>query len=312
MTPLSSNPLFTQLLTVLAALIAALVAYLLGSTLSKSARSPAARLEQLTEVEAPAAAVPGSQLHRERVFFARFGVRAEGRERLFTNALRWGLPVLVLAITLLIHLPPLVAIALAAIAFFAAGSLIDNAWASWQSQLEEQLPAFLSAVSSTLQITQDVVQAVDQESDALPAGSPLREWLRERFLPAARAQGLRAMDGLQQEAYSISTALGVTVFLLGRVWRTGGPQWAAAFDQAKDNLRGVLSARGAARAAASAANSSVLIIIGMSLVVMLFMLLNPGVATTMRTGTTQLIYVGCLALMAFGYSFIHNMVQDML
>jgi hypothetical protein len=190
---------------------------------------------------------------------------------------------------------------------FAAG-----AWSKMCDEIDKEIPIFLSGFSSTIQVNPNVLQAVEEESTVLAANSPLKKWLLERFVRLGQERGISALDELVEEAFRISNSLGVMVFLIGRLWRTGGMEWKRSFALASTNLEGVMEARLLGLSAGSSARNAVKLIIAVTLFVILIMARNPVFKSSMESPAVQAVYAMSILMMIFGYGFMGNMIDSLM
>ena len=128
-----------------------------------------------------------------------------------------------------------------------------NAWVKFCNDIDKEIPIFLSGFTSTIQVNPNVLQAVEEEASVLAAEQPFEKWLIDRFVRQGQERGISALDELIAEAFRVSNSLGVMVFLIGRLWRTGGMEWRRSFALASANLEGVMEARVMGIAAGTAA-----------------------------------------------------------
>jgi len=120
------------------------------------------------------------------------------------------------------------------------------------------------------------------------------------------------MEELILEAFRISNSLGAMVFLIGRLWRTGGMEWARSFALASTNLEGVMEARIMGLAASNAAKGAVKVIIGVTLVVVVILSRNSLFTSAMNNPLVQLVYGGTSIIMIFGYGYMSKMIDKLI
>jgi hypothetical protein len=215
---------------ILAAGAAAVAAYSLARLLA-GLRRPGGRLAQFARPEsAVRAGDVGTQSHKVRLVFSRFGLDVSGRERP-ARILVWLVAGTALALVLLlVRAPMLMAPAAYVAAWFLVESQLNGAWVKLVHGMEKEIPIFLSRLASTVQIESNVLEAMHEVTETLDSKGPLREWLL-RFIGRCQAGGAPALAEMQAEAQAISTSLGITVFEIGRLWETGGPGYARAFER---------------------------------------------------------------------------------
>jgi hypothetical protein len=252
----------------------------------------------------------GSKEHKIRMAFIRYRMNVSGWEESAIWVGRIVMGVIVGAVILLIGLPPLVATVGAFSGAIIMNGFIDGAWSKVRMSVEGELPLFLTGLSSTIQVTPNVLAAVEDESNSLDPEGSLKPWLRTRFLKEGQAHGPAAIEGLVEEAFGLSESLGIVTFLVGRMWRTGGSEWINAFDQASRNIENVLDARINAQAAGDTAKGSVKIVAFMNIVVIVMMVRNPNFAESLANPLVQIIYAVAALMMIFGWFFINKMVDE--
>jgi hypothetical protein len=252
----------------------------------------------------------GSKEHKIRMAFIKYGMDVSGWEESAVWAGRIVLGVVVGAAIYLVGMPPLVAMVGAISGFIIMNGFVDGAWSKVRMSIEREIPLYLTGLSSTIQVTPNVLAAVEEESSSLDPEGSLKPWLRTRFLKEGAAHGPAAIEELVREGFGLSSSLGIVNFLIGRMWRTGGSEWINAFDQASRNIENVLDARIAAQAAGETAKGSVKIVAAMNLVVIISMVRNPSFAESIANPLVQLAYAGAALMMIFGWFFISNMVDE--
>ena len=253
----------------------------------------------------------GSEAHRLRLAFRRLGLNVAGRERFARNVARIVAGVVVfLVLEMFLGLPPVTSLIGFAGGWILVGGLINGAWAQVKQDIEREIPLFLTGLSSTVQVTPNVLQAVEDELRTLQPGGALQTWLQDEFLPRSQREGFEALDGLTREAFELSSSLGIVVFLLGRLWKTGGKQWETSFEMASHNLEGVLDARVLGQATGKSAKGSVQLIAGITTFVMILILRNEALASTVQQPVVQLVYGGIILLMLFGWGFMNRLIDE--
>ncbi len=305
-----------QILPYIGAAAIAFVAYMLGGRLVYVLEGGAAhRVQEMagglkTNTSILAGVKYGSEEHRLRLAFARFKMDVNGKEKTALFFARIVAGVVVFLILNVIAGFPLVT----SLIGFVGGVLIVNgfingAWSKSKQEIEKDIPGFLSGLSSTIQVVQNMMEAVEEEAKVLTVTSPLRQWLLERFIERLNNREATT-DEILQEAASISSALGVAVFLIIRTNETGGSQWRTAFETAVQNLEGVLDARIAGQAIGAAAKGSVQIIAGATGLMIISLVRNPTLAAAMSSPLVQIMYAIIIVVMIFGWGFINNLVDE--
>ena len=191
-------------------------------------------------------------------------------------------------------------------------SFAENAWKNMCNEIDKEIPIFLSGFTSTIQVNPNVLQAVEEEAVVLAVNSPLKKWLLERFVRLGQERGISILNELVLEAFRISNSLGVMVFLMGRLWRTGGMEWKRSFALAASNLEGVMEARLMGISAGNSAKGAVKLIIGVTLFVILIMARNPVFKSSLESPVVQAVYAMAILMMIFGYGFMGSMVDNLM
>ena len=307
-----------KLVVVLGCMAGGYLAYLLGEKLSEVILSPkiTSRVKDMVgarDTRKVLASQWGSPEFKIRLAFSKYRINVSGREALALNLARLGMGLVVsLALWLVVGLPPTASLAGMVGGLLIANLMAASGWAEMCGAIEREIPIFLSGFTSTIQVNPNVLQAVEEESGVLEVGGPLQKWLRERFVRLGQEQGVSAMEELILEAFRISNSLGVMVFLIGRLWRTGGMEWARSFALAASNLEGVMEARIMGLAASNAAKGAVKVIIGVTLVVVVILSRNPLFTTAMNNPLVQLVYGGTSIIMIFGYGYMSKMIDKLI
>lgn len=300
-----------QVLPLVGAGAVAFIAYRLamGLQLRSRAESRVATLTGIRQQEDRVAF--GSEAHRLRLAFRKLGLDVAGRERFARDAARIGAGVAVyIVLNTVLGLPPVTSLIGFAGGWILLNGLIDGAWAQVKQDIEKEIPLFLTGLSSTVQVTPNVLQAVEDELRTLQTGGALQTWLKDEFLPRCQREGFDALDELTREAFGLSSSLGIVVFLLGRLWKTGGKEWETAFEMASRNLEGVLDARVLGQATGKSAKGSVRLIAGITAFVMVLILRNEALAATVQQPIVQIAYAGIILLMLFGWGFMNKLIDE--
>lgn len=312
------NEMMDKLYPVMLAIIGAFLAFMLGQIIYENffKPKPAQRVKGMIGTRPVRKAKPddfGSEEFKIRLAFTALHIDVSGNEYLALNLARLVAGALfIMLLYFILGLPPL-----ASMAGFFAGLLIVNsmasgAWRGMTNSITKEIPIFLSGFTSTIQVSPNVLQAVEEEASVLQSGSHLQWWLLNRFVRLAQEQGIVIVDELVIEAFRVSTALGAMIFLIGRMWRTGGVEWQRAFTLASSNLEGVMEARIIGLAAGSAAKNAVKVIIGVTVVVILALARNPVFETAMQNFTVQIVYALAVLFMVFGYGVMGDMIDNLL
>ncbi|GIV67104.1 MAG: hypothetical protein KatS3mg047_1497 [Bellilinea sp.] len=198
-----------QVVPLVGAGAAAFIAYRLavGLQLRSRAESRVAALTGIQQQEEKVAF--GSEAHRLRLAFRKLGLDVAGRERFARDVARIAAGVAVfIVLNTVLGLPTLTSLIGFAGGWILFNGLIDGAWAQVKQDIEKEIPLFLTGLSSTVQVTPNVLQAVEDELRTLQAGGALQTWLRDEFLPRCQREGFEALDGLTREAFGLSVQSG--------------------------------------------------------------------------------------------------------
>jgi len=255
----------------------------------------------------------GSKEYKIRLAFARFNMDVYQHEKLALNGLRLVAAIVFgLAMHILFNLPLTTSSAGSIGGIMIVNSFAANAWVKLCNDIDKEIPIFLSGFTSTIQVNPNVLQAVEEEAAVLATNSPLKRWLTDRFVRQGQERGIGALDDLIAEAFRVSNSLGVMVFLIGRLWRTGGMEWRRSFGLASQNLEGVMEARVLGLAAGVSAKNAVKVIIGVTLGVIMIMARNPIFSTAMEQPIVQIVYALSTLMMIFGFQFMSNMIERLM
>lgn len=313
-----SSDFFVKILMVLGAGAGAYLAYIFGVKLSQTwlAQSTSRRVKDMLGVKEAKKSSPaqyGSREFRIRLAFSAMHIDVANREELAVNIARFTVGLLVsLTLMLIFGLPPMASASGMLGGVLIANMIVGGAWRTMCEKIDQEIPVFLSGFSSTIQVNPNILQSMEEESGVLASGSPLQKWLRERFVRLGQEKGVSALPELIDEAFVISNSLGIMIFLIGRLWRTGGMEWRRSFALAASNLEGVMEARILGLAAGSSAKGAVKVIIGVTLVVVMILARNPLFMKTVNSPVVQLVYAGTTLSMIFGYGYIGTMIDNLL
>jgi len=253
----------------------------------------------------------GSQTHKLRLAFGRFGVRVRpGSERFVLNAARAAAAFGLFLALRLLGMPPAASLIGLAAGVLLVNGMVGGAWAKVQKEIEREIPMFLTGLSSTVQVTPSVLQAVEDEAHVLQAGSPLQTWLLKEFLPRCQREGQEALNELIPQAFALSSSLGIVVFLIGRLWQTGGQEWQKAFETATDNIEGVLDARILGQSIGTTAKGSVRLIAAITLFIIFVMVRTEALQRTIQLPLVQAAYALIVLAMLYGLQFMDKMIDE--
>ena len=305
-------------LPVIGATLGGYIAYVIGEQLSFRWLQPPAskRVKEMTGLVQRKKVSPtaiGSAEYKVRLAFSAYHLDVSGWETLALNLARLGLGTLLsLTLNIVFGLPPTASLAGLIGGLLIANSIAGAAWIRMQNEINREIPLFLSGFTSTIQVSPNVLQAVDEETNVLQKDSPLQRWLVQRFVKQGQERGAEAIQELVEEAFRISTSLGVMVFLIGRLWRTGGIEWKRSFAMAASNLEGVLEARILGLSAGQSAKNAVKVIIAVTLLIVLVLARNPVFQGAINNPLVQAVYAMTVIMMIFGYGFMGDMIDNLM
>lgn len=308
-----------KILPIIGAVLIAFLIFTFGQKLSEKVfkQKSSKRVKDLMGVEEKKSKVKptdfGSEEFKIRLAFSKYGIDVYQREKVALNIARLGFALLFIAVMhFIIGLPVSTSLVGSLAGFLIANSLAGTAWNKLKTDIDKEIPIFLSGFTSTIQVNPNVLQAVEEESDVLAVNSQLKRWLQDRFVRLGQDKGISALQDLVEEAFRISNSLGIMIFLVGRLWRTGGMEWKRSFALAASNLEGVMEARMMGLAAGTAAKNAVKVIIFVTVFVIIIMARNPVFSRSMEEPITQAVYAASTLMMVFGYGFMGNMIDSKL
>lgn len=308
----------TKVLPFIGAVLAAYVLYIIGQQLSKDVfkRNTTERVKDLIGFREEQKVKPsdfGSEEFKIRLAFSKYNIEVYKHEKLALNIARFAAVLLMVGAMHFVFGLPLVTSTVGGLGgIMIVNSFAAGAWTKMCNEVDKEIPIFLSGFTSTIQVNPNVLQAVEEESTVLAVNSPLKRWLLDRFVKLGQERGVSVLEELVAEAFRISNSLGVMVFLIGRLWRTGGMEWKRSFALAASNLEGVMEARLMGVAAGNSAKGAVKLIIAVTLFIILVMARNPVFKSAMDSPVVQGVYAFSILLMIFGYGFMGNMVDSLM
>lgn len=312
------NEISISILPYIGAALVAYLIYVIGQKLAQGIfkQKASERVKNLMGVNEEKKVKPsdfGSPEFKIRLAFSRFNIDVYKHENLALNIARLIASLILIAIIHFVFgLPLLTSMAGGLGGIMIINSFAAGAWTKMCNEIDKEIPIFLSGFTSTIQVNPNVLQAVEEEATVLAVNSPLKKWLLERFVRLGQERGISVLDELVVEAFRISNSLGVMVFLMGRLWRTGGMEWKRSFALAASNLEGVMEARLLGLSAGNSAKGAVKLIIGVTLFIILIMARNPVFKSSMESPVVQAVYAMSILMMIFGYGFMSNMVDSLM
>lgn len=312
------NAIAVRVLPFIGAALGAYVIYIIGQQLSKNVfkQNTSSRVKDLIGVREEQKIKPsdfGSEEFKIRLAFSKYNIDVYKHEKMALNLARFAaISVMVAIIHFIFGLPLITSMVGGLGGIMIVNSFAASAWTNMCNEVDKEIPIFLSGFTSTIQVNPNVLQAVEEESTVLSVNSPLKKWLLERFVKLGQERGVSVLEELVEEAFRISNSLGVMIFLIGRLWRTGGMEWKRSFALAAANLEGVMEARLMGVAAGNSAKGAVKLIIAVTLFIILVMARNPVFRTSMESPVVQAVYAFSILMMIFGYGFMGNMVDSLM
>ena len=265
-------------------------------------------LETFYRAEEDAQPVPiGSRAYKIRLAL---GARAAGREQAVLYAAYAAAGVALLALGVALALPLWIALLLAvAGAWMGVNGFVESRWNASRRKVEADLPMFLRNLGGMMLVTPNVLQALQDTVASLDARSPLRAWMT-RLIEELRLHGQQGFERMQDEAQRISPQLLLVVVEVGRLWETGGAQFAQAFYQAASNQTKILSIRNNTEAELAGAKSTLrVILLTLGGAVYMSIRIDPAPFNT-AIGRIGLLAVAGLA--AVGWLLLQRMMDDVL
>jgi len=260
------------------------------------------------DAKLPAAPI-GSPAYKIRLAFAGFGLDVNGHEQL-SLYVTIGILSLGLAISAAAFgLPTLFWLGGPAIAYFAVNSLVKGKWNQVCTALEREIPSFLMNLSSVIQLTPNVIQALEDASLSLDPGGYLRPWI-ERLVHGIQSQGKKGLDEIQAEAGDISPSLLLAVVEIGRLWETGGQGYSRSFQMVAENLGSILEGHARASSKAAGAWGTIRVIVLALGGAILLAFSAPGSSALFRTPTAQIAILLAIAWATFGFSYIGDLIHE--
>jgi len=219
-----------------------------------------------------------------------------------------------LIIALAFRLPGLIFIAAAV-----AGWLTPLAWLNQRQKarelsIDDDLPAALSGLAATLAMSQNLSEALQSAAEAVsPPGTDAPRLLaielhRTAAVIASGGDVTAALLDLQKR--SPSPTLAMLAFNL-RVYATsGGGKFTRQVIDTAGRVRHMLEGRKRAKAFAGSANSIVLMIIGLTVILAILAFQDPSFAAFYRSTTGAIVILVVAGVMALGYWFMRGLIED--
>ena len=205
--------------------------------------------------------------------------------------------------------PALDAAGAGALAFLLARSFLQNRCTQARVRIEQELPSFVSEIAGQLMVTSSARLVLEEVITGMRYASSLRAWM-QYLLYGYNREGVIFLGQARREAQAITPHLGVVMYELERLAETGGGDFAAAFTTSADELSAILEARAVAGSKAESARMAVLMLMGIMGFVLFTMFSSDAIREGFNYPAVQMITVGCVVVMGFGYSFMNDMINE--
>jgi hypothetical protein len=196
-----------------------------------------------------------------------------------------------------------------ALAFLLARSFLQNRRTQARVRIEQELPSFVSEIAGQLMVTSSARLVLEEVITGMRYASSLRAWM-QYLLYGYNREGVIFLGQARREAQTITPHLGVVMYELERLAETGGGDFAAAFTTSADELSAILEARAVAGSKAESARMAVLMLMGIMGFVLFTMFSSDAIREGFNYPAVQMITVGCVVVMGFGYSFMNDMINE--
>jgi len=193
--------------------------------------------------------------------------------------------------------------------YFLTRMLITMTWMKTVERLEDEILTFNASIRNTFKVIPDVASAVAFECEIFEVSSPLRQWMEQHFLRAARsASGLRSSyRQLKDDAYQITRSLYNCVVLLENVGVTGGNQLDEAYLQTEDDLNIKAHIRDQIQQVVSGTRSQKVILISITIILMIA--LGRSDLIQASNFAIRIMYVIILGTMMIGWNVVTDMFE---
>ncbi len=186
---------------------------------------------------------------------------------------------------------------------------MKHKWGSVQKAIEKEIPSFMMNLSGMIQLTPNVLRALEDASLSLDPHGMLKPWIL-RLASWLQSSGKKGLQEMQAEAQDISPSLLLLVVEVGRLWETGGQGYTQSFQMVSENMAGILEGRAKASAKADGAWGTIRVIV-LALGGSLFLAFSsPGSSALFRTPTAQVAVAVALAWALFGFSYIGDLIRQ--
>lgn len=254
-------------------------------------------------------AVMGSKPYKIGLAFSSYGLNVSGWEET-ALLLAYGVAGLGLVLPLMFFgFPMAIWFAAPFLAYVMVNAVVDSKWSQVRMDLEKELPTFLLRLSSFLQASPNLIQALDEVAEGLDPEKPLQGWMK-RLASELQATGKGGLERMLEEAGGISPSLVLAVVEIGRLWETGGQGYTRALKLAAENMANLLETRAQAHAVAAGAwGTARTILIALS-ITLGATLTNPVSRPAMNTPLVQIALLFALIWAGIGYGQIKELVDS--
>lgn len=212
---------------------------------------------------------------------------------------------------LLLGLPLVLALGAGALGYVLVDAFLKGRWRKARLSIESEIPTFVSRLGGQLLVTSSTEKALQEVTVTLNDDSLLRLWM-EQLLAGLHMEGSRFLGAARERALAITPLLGLVVYEIGRLHETGGTGFAEAFATTAEEISAILEARSVASAKAEAARQAVLMMLGIMGGILILMLSSANVRAGFDDPLVQMVTLGSLGAMAFGYTYLNGMINDAL
>lgn len=233
----------------------------------------------------------------------------ENARRKFTM-IQMGLAVAGYLLMSAFNVPPIVALVGAGLAFWFPRSYVANRAKGRGRKVDEEMPTALTRVGSLINLQPDVIELLAQVADTLRVANPSSLLARELRITVAQARTAGVEPALRDlEARAPSTALSSLAFSL-RTYAKAGGAYANALIESANRSRAIIAGRNRAQAKAAEATTAAKAIPLLLLGVGIFLLQDPMFRQFYTTFAGQVVVVGAVAAMIYGYTLIKSMIEE--
>jgi hypothetical protein len=253
----------------------------------------------------------GSAAYKIRTTYAAYGLDITGQEELYFYSTVALIGLVAMGAFLLIQLNLILAlIAGGAIGYFAVQALIAGRWEKTRLEIDAEIPTFLRNLSGIIQTEPNVLQAMASANESLDPGKPLHAWI-SFAIRTLQARGKEAFRTLRPEASEITSALGIAVFEIERLWEAGGEGYTRAFQMTADNLAEILTVKAQAASKASGATGLARLIIAAAVLTIGYILSSQvGEDIYLHNPLVKIVLALAVGWGIYGWMYIKEMVRE--